>query len=552
MSATCDPGYTASGRTSLPSAKSGGQPLRPADQSFFEAHFDRDFSRVRVHADRRAADAAEHLHARAFTRGEDIAFGAGHYRPETQTGRKLLAHELAHVVQGNPADTIYRQTDDDDAPANEDGPGLEKTVLFDAGQSWTHRVEEGLAFSTYALSLRKELEDAHETGLRVQITGYASIDESNAAELAKRRAEFVKRKLVEFQVPELLIFIESSRGADGTHAEAEKNQRVEIQVTRPDLPEWSYSEGLANSCNDAAEHKIEEAYRNARAILDSAIAKSRGGRAVSPWRVIVRVTNSTDEDQKQEGQESGLALERRRAREIRKRLEQLVPLAVITDTQANYTPPERDTSVGYADVSVSQTTDNDPDMLIAAFGPLSYAFEPNRVELKDEISFLSDSFKIQDFLVDKAVPDMAIFWAIWLFNIEGEEKAREALPQITADLMVIRSALDDARHFKCPVFCDANAKTGYDRDADIKFCPSGLAQEPLQLAETLIHELAHSQLKHRDVLYIDEYGSASHWGDDAGLLRWTEADLNAVESSILLKNADSLSTYAYLLATRDT
>jgi hypothetical protein len=64
-----------------------------------EPRFGHDFSRVRIHADERAADAAGAMHARAFTVGRDIVFGAGMYRPETAAGRSLLAHELAHVVQ---------------------------------------------------------------------------------------------------------------------------------------------------------------------------------------------------------------------------------------------------------------------------------------------------------------------------------------------------------------------------------------------------------------------------------------------------------------------
>ncbi|MFC5144545.1 eCIS core domain-containing protein [Streptomyces aureoversilis] len=63
-----------------------------------------DFSKVRVHTDPRAADAARTVGARAFTLGHDIVFGAGEYRPHTHTGRRLLAHELAHVLQqGGPA-----------------------------------------------------------------------------------------------------------------------------------------------------------------------------------------------------------------------------------------------------------------------------------------------------------------------------------------------------------------------------------------------------------------------------------------------------------------
>jgi len=58
-----------------------------------------DFSRIRIHADGRAAAAAQSLGAAAFTAGRDIVFGGGRYAPETPEGRRLLAHELMHSVQ---------------------------------------------------------------------------------------------------------------------------------------------------------------------------------------------------------------------------------------------------------------------------------------------------------------------------------------------------------------------------------------------------------------------------------------------------------------------
>lgn len=58
-----------------------------------------DFSHVRVHTGARAALAARAVNALAYTVGRDIVFGAGQYAPGTSGGRRLLAHELTHVVQ---------------------------------------------------------------------------------------------------------------------------------------------------------------------------------------------------------------------------------------------------------------------------------------------------------------------------------------------------------------------------------------------------------------------------------------------------------------------
>jgi hypothetical protein len=78
---------------------SRGRPLDGDVRSTMEARFGHDFSQVRIHSDEQAAAAAREQDAIAFTTASDIVFGAGRYRPGTPFGRRLLAHELAHVVQ---------------------------------------------------------------------------------------------------------------------------------------------------------------------------------------------------------------------------------------------------------------------------------------------------------------------------------------------------------------------------------------------------------------------------------------------------------------------
>ena len=73
--------------------------LEPETRRGMEAQFGFDFSAVRVHEDAGAAASAESLAARAYTVGTDVVFSRGHYRPGTFEGRRLLAHELAHVIQ---------------------------------------------------------------------------------------------------------------------------------------------------------------------------------------------------------------------------------------------------------------------------------------------------------------------------------------------------------------------------------------------------------------------------------------------------------------------
>lgn len=76
-----------------------GRPLSPEVRAPLESRFGHDFSRVRVHDDARAAESARAVNARAFTVGTDVAFGDGEYAPRSTAGQRLLAHELAHVVQ---------------------------------------------------------------------------------------------------------------------------------------------------------------------------------------------------------------------------------------------------------------------------------------------------------------------------------------------------------------------------------------------------------------------------------------------------------------------
>ena len=64
-----------------------------------ETRFKSDFSRVRIHIDDQAATSAEQLDAAAYATGQHIVFGRGQYAPGTEAGRRLLAHELAHVLQ---------------------------------------------------------------------------------------------------------------------------------------------------------------------------------------------------------------------------------------------------------------------------------------------------------------------------------------------------------------------------------------------------------------------------------------------------------------------
>ncbi len=89
----------------IQSLQDGGQPLSRPERAFFEPRFGIDFSKVRMHSDSGAAHIARAINARAFTLGNDVVFNAGEYAPGAHNERKLVAHELTHVVQQNGGDS---------------------------------------------------------------------------------------------------------------------------------------------------------------------------------------------------------------------------------------------------------------------------------------------------------------------------------------------------------------------------------------------------------------------------------------------------------------
>ena len=81
--------------------KGGGRPLAESERAYFEPRFGADFSQVKVHTDMQADESTRVMNAKAYTLGQDVVFGAGQYAPGTSEGRRLMAHELTHVVQQN-------------------------------------------------------------------------------------------------------------------------------------------------------------------------------------------------------------------------------------------------------------------------------------------------------------------------------------------------------------------------------------------------------------------------------------------------------------------
>jgi hypothetical protein len=125
----------------LAALQGGGDPLPTSIRRMFEPRVERDLSQVRVHTDSFSGAAAQAIGARAYTIGTHIGFAPGEFRPHEREGRRLLAHELAHVRRSTP--TVRRQgaapPPTPAAPAGQDATAVKVAadVIVDALEGYT-------------------------------------------------------------------------------------------------------------------------------------------------------------------------------------------------------------------------------------------------------------------------------------------------------------------------------------------------------------------------------------------------------------------------------
>ena len=104
-----------------------GTTLDSTTQSLMSSGFGGDFSNVRIHSDEESAWLNREINAKAFTVGSDIYFNDGEYRPGSEGGKHLLAHELVHTIQqGRNNFKVQRDGED---PAKKDKPEIDYKVL---------------------------------------------------------------------------------------------------------------------------------------------------------------------------------------------------------------------------------------------------------------------------------------------------------------------------------------------------------------------------------------------------------------------------------------
>ncbi|MCD4790091.1 MAG: DUF4157 domain-containing protein [Bacteroidales bacterium] len=88
--------------------RSTGQSLDPMTRNFMEIRFGHDFSKVRLYTDTNAAKSARSINAYAYTVGKNIVFASNRFKTDTKSGRRLLAHELTHVIQQDNSNAVQK------------------------------------------------------------------------------------------------------------------------------------------------------------------------------------------------------------------------------------------------------------------------------------------------------------------------------------------------------------------------------------------------------------------------------------------------------------
>src|SRR5262249_22371307 len=122
-----------------------GKPLDPELRQDMEQRFGYDFSRVRVHSDAAAQQSARELNANAYTVGHDVVFWAGRFPAGTHENRRLLAHELAHVVQQSGAGGFG--VDQNNMPLNSRLQRKATVKLEGYGTNWVGHDDSDVTFT---------------------------------------------------------------------------------------------------------------------------------------------------------------------------------------------------------------------------------------------------------------------------------------------------------------------------------------------------------------------------------------------------------------------
>jgi hypothetical protein len=142
----------------ISSINGSGNKLSPDERNFFEPKFGTDLSNVRIHTGTQANESAKSISALAYTHGNNIIFANNQYQPFTDPGKKLLAHELTHVMQQsqNIAPAIQRQPSGGDADTDADENAKQNVEKNEV----VKKLEEDTFFKKLEKKVKDEIKDA--------------------------------------------------------------------------------------------------------------------------------------------------------------------------------------------------------------------------------------------------------------------------------------------------------------------------------------------------------------------------------------------------------
>lgn len=178
----------------LQSAISGGQYLPDTVRSYYEPRMGFDFSNVKIHTGENAAASAQSLHAQAYTVGRNIVFNKDRYAPDTHTGKKLLAHELTHVMQQHgQAGSVQKKEDWDFTPKDYETLTKAKGDLtFGADSGWVpQKLKDNILATLKFVLTSKPVERTRGINVKDFYHGHLAVPKAAMTEeLRKSRSQF--------------------------------------------------------------------------------------------------------------------------------------------------------------------------------------------------------------------------------------------------------------------------------------------------------------------------------------------------------------------------
>ena len=287
---------------------SSGKALDSNTRQFMESRMGHDFSHVQVHTDSKAAESAAAVKALAYTSGNHIVFNNGQYTPDTEGGKKLLAHELVHTLQQNSGSQKIQKKDEDcsnyeqgeiDDSHSESGilgndiilePG--RIIIADFGVDWRH--VKNIAKTSPTLQSWFQIFESNPS-YSLKIVGYSDCvgSENNNTHLRQGRAKRVEDLLPAGAKSRVgfrgMAALGDYIGNNTTKEERAKNRGVVIEFSQSfDFEPEEIAVEPPKYCGpDSTEWLIDEMNENRK---DSFIAKcgdfsSSNERFIPGWNV---------------------------------------------------------------------------------------------------------------------------------------------------------------------------------------------------------------------------------------------------------------------------